>query len=230
MRAVIFDLFGTLTDPAAEVGRREVFGETAAALGVGPAEFWSAMSATFADRITGRHGGTVETLRMIAERCGADPTRLERAAAVHLAGAERLRAPRPAALDVLDELRRRGFVVGLLSDCSSEVAEGWETSPYASRIDAAVLSWTEGCRKPDPRLYDTVAARLGVQTQECWYVGDGGGRELAGARYAGMTPVLVTNAAVPEAAAHRADPDGYRPVLAVDDVTEILQLVGEAAG
>ncbi len=130
---------------------------------------------------------------------------------MHLEGARRLGAPRAHALTVLAELRRRGFALAVLSDCSSEAVEGWAESPYADLLDVAVLSWQEGRRKPDPRLYAAVADRLLVPAERCGYVGDGAGRELAGARDAGMAPILVTNSLVPEAASRRPDPDSYTP-------------------
>jgi putative hydrolase of the HAD superfamily len=88
-----------------------------------------------------------------------------------------------------------------------------------------VFSWREGCRKPDQRLYATVAERLGVPAAECWYVGDGGSREHDGARRAGMRPVLVTNAAFPEARELRSDPDSYRPDFVIDDLNELPTLL-----
>ncbi len=87
----------------------------------------------------------------------------------------------------------------------------------------------EGCRKPDPRLYATVAARLGTPAEACWFVGDGGSREHQGALAAGMHPVLVTNAAYPEAIHYRVDPDGYRPDVVIDDPKELPDLVGSPA-
>jgi putative hydrolase of the HAD superfamily len=123
-------------------------------------------------------------------------------------------------------LRAHGLRLGLISDCSSELCEAWPDTPYAPRIDAAVFSWQERRRKPDPRLYATVADRLGVPASACWYVGDGGSRELQGAAAAGMRPVLVTNAGWPGAHAYRVDPDPFRPDLAVDDVADLMRLVG----
>ncbi len=230
MRAVVFDLFGTLSDPAAEVARRAVVADTAAALGVAEDVFWGHLRSSFGDRIVGRHGSTRQTLKLLAQACGATPTpaQFERALQVHLDGARRLRAPRAGALEVLVELRCRGFTLGVLSDCSSEVVEGWSASPYRELVDVAVLSWQEGRRKPDPQLFATVAGRLQVAAESCWYVGDGAGRELSGARDAGMTPVLVTNALVPEAAGHRADPDDYLPQRQIADPPELPGLVGSA--
>jgi putative hydrolase of the HAD superfamily len=224
-RAVVFDFFGTLTDPSAESLRHDTFGATAAVLGIPADEFWTAMSTSFPARIIGAYGDTRATLRAIAARCGVSPSaaELDRAVAVQHDGAALVRPARPGALETLDELRTRGFRIGLISDCSSELCEAWPSTPYASRVDAPVFSWQEGYRKPDPRLYATVAGRLGVAPAECVYVGDGGSREHQGAVAAGMRPVLVSNAGYPHD--HRVDPDSYVPELIVDDLAAILTLL-----
>jgi putative hydrolase of the HAD superfamily len=228
MRAVVFDFFGTLTDPAAEAGRRSAFAATAAALGLPADDFWAAMGATFPRRIVGEFGGTRATLRAVAALAGREVTaaELDAGVAAHHRGAVELRRPRAGALAVLDGLRAAGLRLGLISDCSSELAEAWAGTAYAGRIDAALFSWRERRRKPDPLLYAAVAARLAVTPPECWYVGDGGSRELQGARAAGMRPVLVTNAAWPAAAGYRTDPDPFVPDFSVDDLTSLPALLG----
>ncbi|XVV17448.1 HAD family hydrolase [Actinoplanes sp. CA-131856] len=227
MRAIVFDFFGTLTDPAAETTRRASFAATAAALGVPTAAFWTAMSASFTERATGALGDTRATLREMAHRCGTTPTEDQLQAAVRLqhAGAEQARPARPGALPLLDDLRRAGFRLAVLSDCSSELVEAWPTTPFAARVDTAVFSWQEHTRKPDPRLYATAATRLGVPAGQCWYVGDGASQEYRGAHLAGMRPVLVTNAAHPQAAALRDNPDTWRPPDEIDDLTALPTLV-----
>lgn len=232
MRAVVFDLFGTLTDPAYEISRRGMVEATAVNLGADPVAFWDRWSKSFPERITGGYGGTRATLVRLLSECGtkvADDV-LEVALEGHLSSMATIRTPRPGALAVLDELRQRGFKLALMSDCSSEVVESWESTPYAAHFGVTVMSWSEGLRKPDARLYAAVAARLGLPAEECWYVGDGGGRELSGARNANMTPILVTNVDTPRAAAHRADPDDYSPVHQVADLEELLPLVGRETG
>ncbi|MFI6075312.1 HAD family hydrolase [Actinoplanes sp. NPDC051343] len=227
MRAIIFDFFGTLTDPRAEVGRRTAFEATAAALGVPAGDFWAAMGGSYPQRIVGRYGGTRSTLAAIARQCGVTPTddRLDAAVAVQVEGAERVRPPRPGVLELLDRLRAAGFRIGLISDCSSELCEAWPTTPYAPRVDVPVFSWREGYGKPDQRLYSAAAERLRVPAAECWYVGDGGSREHDGARRAGMRPVLVTNAAFPEVGGLRTDPDSFRPDAVIDDLDELPSLL-----
>ncbi|WP_432972664.1 HAD family hydrolase [Dactylosporangium sp. CA-233914] len=226
MRAVVFDFFGTLTDPGIEGGRRDAAAVTAAALGVPAAAFWAAMVASFTERITGVHGGTRDVLREMARRCGVEPgeVRLDAAVEAHHHGSVPLWKPRPGALELLAALRGRGLRLAVLSDCGAELCQGWAGTPYAPLVDATVFSWQEGTRKPDPRLYAAAAERLRTAADECWYVGDGGSREHQGALAAGMRPVLVTNAGYPGAGRHRDDPDPYVPADLIDDLPQLLAL------
>ncbi|WP_436531954.1 HAD family hydrolase [Actinoplanes sp. HUAS TT8] len=228
MRAIIFDFFGTLTDPDAESDRLGTFAATAAILGVPADRFRAAMVESFGQRTVGAFGGTRDTLLAMARSCGVEPGEARLAAAVdtHRAGAELVRRPRAEAVRVLKELRGHGYALGLISDCSSELCEAWAGTPYAELIDAPVFSWQEGYRKPDPRLYATACERLGVPAAQCWFVGDGGSREHDGARRAGMRPVLVTNAAYPAARDLRTDPDSYVPDDRVDDLGGLPALLG----
>jgi FMN phosphatase YigB (HAD superfamily) len=160
MRAVIFGYFGTLTDPGAEEYREPLAHRTGELLGVCRPRFWEALAGSFGERTIGVHGGTESTLRAVALSCGANPSsaQLPVALAHHRSGHARLRKPRHHALGVLAELRRRGFRIGLLSDCGAELAECWSPTAFVP----LVFSWQERCRKPNPRLHAPVARRLAV--------------------------------------------------------------------
>jgi putative hydrolase of the HAD superfamily len=227
-RAVVFDFFGTLTDPGNEHRRRAVYDAIAAVLGIASGRFWEAVTGSFTERATGVLGDTPSTLREMAARCGTTPSAhvLDEAVTTHRTGATALHEPRPGALDVLTTLRARGFRIAVLSDCSSELCEAWDELPYAELVDATVLSWRVGYRKPDPRGYRAAAEALGVAPEECWFVGDGGSRELHGAAGAGMTPVLVANTAHPDHARYRDDPDAFVPDHVVDDLDAVPDLLG----
>lgn len=225
-KAVVFDFYGTLSDPHAEVDRAAAYAATGEALGVDGDDFWREMWRSFAERVVGDLGSTRETLDAIARRCGSRPSarQLDEALVLHLATARLLQSPRPGGLEVLERIHLAGLQIGLLSDCSSELPEAWETTPYAPRIDAAVFSWRLGVRKPDPRAFLEVTSALDVAPSDCWYVGDGGSRELWGANRLGMTTVLVRNAAY--GVEHlRVDADTQHPAYAVDDLTEVPDLV-----
>ncbi len=58
-------------------------------------------------------------------------------------------------------------------------------------FDVTVFSCVAGIKKPDPRIYHIATERLGVDPQDCLYIGDGSSRELTGALEVGMHPVLI---------------------------------------
>jgi putative hydrolase of the HAD superfamily len=99
--------------------------------------------------------------------------------------------PDDGVVETLSELRERGLRVGLISNCTEDVALVWAESRFAPLFDVAVLSATAGCMKPDRRIYERACAELGVEPGECLFVGDGANDELRGAQDVGMTPVLI---------------------------------------
>jgi len=56
-------------------------------------------------------------------------------------------------------------------------------------IDQVVLSYETGMQKPDSRIYQTAVKLLGVVSDECVFVGDGGSSELEGAKAVGMRAI-----------------------------------------
>lgn len=99
--------------------------------------------------------------------------------------------PVEGALPLLDALRERGLRLGLVSNCSSEVGELWDESPFAGRFDAVVLSAIEGVCKPDAGIYQLALERLGVDATDAIFVGDGDSGELPGAAAVGMRAVQL---------------------------------------
>ena len=89
-------------------------------------------------------------------------------------------------IPMLDALKERGMLVGLISNCFSEEAVAIKRSVLYPYFDAVCLSYDEGICKPDIRIFDLCARRLGVKAEECLYIGDGGSNELEAADNAGM--------------------------------------------
>ncbi len=228
-RGVVFDFYGTLSDPGVDpvAHRHEVTSER---LGLDATTFTRALARRFGDRVLGELGDSRSTLEALALGHGVrpDPEQVSRALAAHLEGAEAAAAPHPAAYGVLTALRDAGIARGLVSDCSSELVELWPEHPLQPLVDATVFSWQERRRKPDRHMYATACTRLGVEPGDCWYVGDGGSRELWGASQAGMTPVLVANVRYPHSKDYRADPRNFVPDRVVDDLADLPGLLGLA--
>jgi putative hydrolase of the HAD superfamily len=192
--AVIFDFFGTLTPSTPEHVWAEYARRSAAALGIGQSAWRRALDESFAERITGALGDLPATYRELARRCGVQPAEdaLATACAARMSAQRELCAAlRPDALAVLAAVGKRGLRVGVLSDCTLELAEYWPTLPVAALVDARVLSCEAGRRKPDPELFLAIARELDVAPADCVYVGDGGGRELSGASACGMMAVML---------------------------------------
>ena len=196
--AVVFDFFGTLSRAMA---RGPAHDQAARALGCEPAAFTDMLDRTYQARASGRYGDPGTGLYRIARQLGESPGPGQVAEAVRLtAGALRdgIRL-RPDAIRTLWRLRRAGLRTGLVSDCTQDLPVLLRAMPVADLLDATVYSVHLGVTKPHPALFQTVCHRLGVLPQQCLYVGDGGGRELSGARSVGMTAVRL---AAPDLTGH----------------------------
>jgi len=189
LRGVIFDLFGTLvegwgTETAAAKGE-----EIAEILGAPTAAFRDLMESTYTLRANGQLGPPEAMLRELSAMIGHTPSQeaVERAATHRIDQfREVLREPRPEVRSLLAVLRDRGYRLGLISDCSGETPSIWRDLVWTGPIQAAIFSWCERARKPDPRLYRQAAKLLRLDCAECLYVGDGGSQELTGAEAVGM--------------------------------------------
>ena len=97
----------------------------------------------------------------------------------------------------------------------------WSSTPFASLVGTAVLSYDVRLAKPDPRIYEMAVEGLGVAAEECLYVGDGTSNELSGASKEGMTAVLI-RAPYDQADGARESWYGAR----ISDVREVLGMLG----
>jgi putative hydrolase of the HAD superfamily len=222
--AVIFDFFGTLTPSTPARVWDEHAARSAAPLGI-PAGTWRAiLDSSFPERAMGSLGDLTQTFRVLARRCGVDPAEeaLAAACAARVASQQELFVLRDDAVSTLTGLRARGVRVGVLSDCTIELAQAWPDLALAGLVDARVLSCEEGRRKPDPELFRLIALRLGAGPRDCLYIGDGGGGELTGASGSGMRAFMLRAADWADNDAHAREDDWTGPSLAA--LADVLSL------
>jgi len=98
----------------------------------------------------------------------------------------------PAVVNTLEQLRHRGYGLALISNASTAEVSAWPDSPLRPLFDLSIFSCDVGLKKPDPQIYHHTAKQLGVSTQACLFVGDGGSNEHQGAHHSGMAPVWLT--------------------------------------
>lgn len=84
-------------------------------------------------------------------------------------------------LPLLSDLKKKGILMGLISNCFSEEAEVIKKSILFPYFDAVCLSYEQGLQKPAAEIYKRCIHMLNVEAMECIYVGDGGDFELEAA-------------------------------------------------
>ncbi len=80
--------------------------------------------------------------------------------------------PYPDAAQVLEELRRRGIGVRIVSDIGWDLRPVFREHGLDKYVNAYVLSYEHGVRKPDPRLFAAACAELGAEAEHTLMVGD----------------------------------------------------------
>jgi HAD superfamily hydrolase (TIGR01549 family) len=100
------------------------------------------------------------------------------------------------ALPVLEELRRHGLRIGLVSNGQRDLDEF--TVHHGLDVDAVVGSKAHGLTKPHPSIFVAALEALGVTAAETAMVGDSYEDDIDGARSLGMRAILL-------------DRDGLRP-------------------
>jgi len=121
------------------------------------------------------------------------------------------------ALPVLEELRRHGLQIGLVSNGQRDLEEF--AAHHGLDVDAIVGSRSHGRIKPHPSIFVAALRALGVPPDEAAMVGDSYEDDIEGARALGMRAIFL-------------DRDGRRPD-APDRIDTLLALpaaLGLAAG
>jgi putative hydrolase of the HAD superfamily len=219
VRAVVFDLWNTLAvwpDELSQDFRRRWAGHVGKTL----EEIDAAWYATGA--YEQRESGPIAiALRAVCDALDAPAADIDELVRWRVELARKAVAPDDGVVETLSELRKRGFRLGLISNCTEEVALVWADTSFAPLFDVAVFSATAGCMKPSARIYEIACAELGVEPRECLFVGDGANDELRGAGEVGMTPVLIHRDSEVPYWENLRDWDGLR----VTSIPQVLQLV-----
>ncbi|MGH3741980.1 MAG: HAD family hydrolase [Micromonosporaceae bacterium] len=228
VRVVMFDLFGTLTTAVSSGQRNQAHKQVAAALGVRFEAYLEVLLGSYFERASGRRGSIEQTMRWVASQAGARPTesQLAHACALRVAAERAHLRPRTDAADVLSTLNTSGVRTAVVSDCTHETPMVWPGVPLSRDVHAAVFSIEVGACKPDHRMYATACRRLGVAPEHCLYVGDGGSRELTGARRAGMYAVRLVATDSARHTAMLVEPAWGGPVI--NSLLDVLPIAGIA--
>lgn len=90
----------------------------------------------------------------------------------------------------LDALKKRGYILGVVSNSDGRIESAFEQAGIATYFDFFVDSFNVGVEKPDPRIFQLATVRASVDPEQAAYVGDLYWVDVVGARNAGLVPIL----------------------------------------
>ncbi len=228
IKAVIFDLFGTLVDAPLKTDYWEFLRAVAEVLKVSPEKMTSVWNDSTERRNDGRDGNFAAYVHYLCEDLGVrHPS--------HVVGKTfSLRAdltskwmiPRDDATKTLEYLKERNLKIGLISDASYDVPVLWEDNPLKKYFSSTIFSCSVQLKKPDPRIFQLACDELDVKPSECLYVGDGGSMELTGAEKVGMHPIRMSVAGEADSDLHRIEVDNWqgKTISTLSDLIDIIKV------
>ncbi|MBO9361273.1 MAG: HAD family hydrolase [Thermoflexus sp.] len=128
----------------------------------------------------------------------------------------------PDALPTLDQLKRRGYRLALLTN-SGDIDHSWRLierfglRPY---FDPIVISAAVGWRKPHPALFKGIAAAWGLPSEAVAVVGDLLEADIRGAHLAGMRGIWAAMVARTSASTGAIRPDAI--VWTLSEIPAVL--------
>jgi putative hydrolase of the HAD superfamily len=203
--AVLLDALGTLVElqpPAPRLRLRlaaegfEVSEERAAA------GFAAEISYYLAHHLEGSDRGRLDDLR---DRCAAamiealELPGLDHATARRAMLAALEFTPFPDAVEAVAELHRRGHRLVVASNWDCSLPDWLGPTGLLDHVDGVVTSADAGAAKPDPAVFLRALELAGVDGGEAVHVGDSLDNDVAGARAAGIRPILVQRGGDPPA-------------------------------
>ena len=132
--------------------------------------------------------------RLLLHRVGVDPEGVETMIDTLWEAHERVglwTVAVPGAVDAVRRVRDAGFRIGVVSNAEGRVERDLRSAGFEGLLEAVVDSHRVGVEKPDPEIFRIALERLSAQPGSTVFVGDVPSVDVAGARAAGITPILL---------------------------------------
>lgn len=119
----------------------------------------------------------------------------------------------------LDELRARGYLLGVISNSNGTLEEQLTYLDLARRFQVIIDSAVVGVEKPHPEIFSLALGRAGVEPAKALFVGDTYSTDMGGAQLAGLQGALIDRAgAYPHAKSPR--------IMTLPELDRILEQFG----
>ena len=124
------------------------------------------------------------------------------------------------AIPVLKEIKNMGIKTALITNGTPELQYfKIKSLDMEDCFDEVIVSGETPYEKPDERIFQLMAEKLGIKTSEMLYIGDHPLNDIDGSRNAGCIPVWVKTTGT------WIFPEVEKPELQVETVEEIPQLI-----
>lgn len=97
----------------------------------------------------------------------------------------------PGAVATVRAVRRSGYRIGVVSNAEGRVARDLDSAGFEGLFETVVDSHVVGVEKPNPKIFAIALERLEADAATTLYIGDVPSVDVAGARAAGINPVLL---------------------------------------
>jgi putative hydrolase of the HAD superfamily len=125
----------------------------------------------------------------------------------------------PETLATVTALADRGFHLGVISNFDSRLfglLDGFDLTQF---FDPIIISTHAGAAKPEGAIFAQALARHQLHPEGTLHVGDSLSADIAGARSAGMTPVLIDR---------KATTEKMSDYVRINSLSELLKIVGHS--
>ena len=193
-RAVVFDLFHTLTGPESEWSELPW---TSDVLGIDYRVWDHILTTKSRWRLTGEWRNPYLILRTLAHEINSSISDKRIRESVEVRTQQFHHALQKIPLEnveTLKRLRNGGLRLGLISNADVIEIAAWTDSPLAGLFGVEIFSCRVGCAKPDSVIFHKCLSALSVGPEECLFVGDGGSNELVGAKGVEFTTFFISGA------------------------------------
>jgi HAD superfamily hydrolase (TIGR01662 family) len=134
------------------------------------------------------------------------------------------RVPRDDVQETVIELRKRGYLLGIIANTitETEIPDYLEEYGLTDYFKTVVLSSKVGIRKPNPEIYWEASRRLGIDPGKCVYVGDNPVRDVEGTRAAGYGMMILI--LEPETLAKEPPTGEVKPDYTIREIKDLLDI------
>ncbi len=121
----------------------------------------------------------------------------------------------PGTAELLAELARRGYELGVVSNSNGTVEGLLEAVGLRRHLAFVIDSAVVGVEKPDPRIFRLALERAGVEAAHATHIGDLYHLDIRGAEAAGLQAILLDPAGVWDGVRCRKAPDVFAAVASI---------------